>query len=245
MQETHTLGTGTTQRKTVAKNYFFVEQNMEGEIESQALNANFVPSGPKHTITLEELMEQYAPEPEFYMNSVYPKMQELQRALDNADAHRENGETFAAEFEYGAALKVDVENVRANFGIGLTYLQRGEADKANDILERLVKLDATYEPQHKHMFNEFGINLRKAKMYRQAVEYFSRALEMSEVDDNLHINIARALFECKDIDGCVKHLLSALELVPKQEQATKFLLWLVDRKLVAEPVVEQIRQALA
>jgi len=82
-------------------------------------------------------------------------------------------------------------------------------------------------------------------MYRQAVEYFGRALEITEEDDNLHINIARALFECKDIDGCVTHLLKALQLVPGQEQAIKFLLWLVDRKLVAQPVAERIRQTLA
>jgi tetratricopeptide (TPR) repeat protein len=243
-QETRKLGTGTTQRKTVTKNYHFVEQNAEGEIECRALNTNFVPSGPKHKITLEELMEQFSPEPEYYMSSVYPKMQELQRTIDKADTHRENGESFAAEFVYGTALKVDEENVRANFGIGLTYLQRGETDKANDILERLVKLDGTYEPQHKHMFNDFGINLRKAKMYRQAIEYFTRALEMTEVDDNLHVNIARSLFEFKDVSGCVTHLLKALELAPKQEQATKFLLWLIEKKLVAEPVVTQIRQAL-
>ena len=243
-QETRTLGTGTTQRKTVYKTYHFIEQNAEGEIECRALNTNFVPSGPKRKITLEELMEQFSPEPEYYMSSVYPKMQELQRAIDNADAHRANGETFAAEFEYGTALKVDEENVRANFGIGLTYLQRGENDKADNIFERLVKLDATFQPEHKHMFNDFGINLRKAKMYTQAVEYFSRALEITSDDDNLHINIARALFECKKIDECVTHLLKALELVPGQEQATKFLLWLLDRKLVAEPVVARIHQAL-
>ncbi|MDR2694866.1 MAG: hypothetical protein LBC79_00600, partial [Deltaproteobacteria bacterium] len=143
------------------------------------------------------------------------------------------------------ALKVDEENVRANFGIGLTYLQRGENSKADDIFERLVKLDAAFEPEHKHMFNDFGINLRKARMYSQAVIYYSRALEMTADDENLHINVARALFETKDLDGCVEHLLKALELAPGQEQATKFLLWLVEKRLVAPPVNERIQQALA
>jgi tetratricopeptide (TPR) repeat protein len=194
---------------------------------------------------MEELMEKFAPEPEFYLNSVYPKMQELQRTVDNADAHRAKGETFAAEHEYSAALQVDTENVRANFGIGLTYLQRGENSKADDIFVRLVRLDAAFEPEHKHMFNDFGINLRKAKMYQQAVTYYSRALEMTADDENLHVNVARALFETKDIDGCVEHLLTALRLAPGQEQATKFLLWLLEKQLAAAPVAERIRQALA
>jgi len=244
-QEIRKVGTGTTQRKTVYKGFYFIEQDENGTIECQQLNVNYVPSGQKRTITLEELIEHFAPEPEFYLNSVYPKMQELQRTIDNADTHRIKGETFAAEHEYGAALKVDEENVRANFGIGLTYLQRGEKNKADDIFERLVKLDAAFEAEHKHMFNEFGINLRKAKMYSQAVIYYTRALELTKDDEHLHINIARALFEIKDVDGCVEHLFKALKLVPMQEQATKFLLWLVENKLVTTPVAEQIHRALA
>jgi Tfp pilus assembly protein PilF len=244
-QEIRKVGTGTTQRKTVYKGFYFMAQDEDGMIDCQPLNSNYVPSGQKRKITMEELMEKFSPEPEFYLNSVYPKMQELQRAIDNADTHRDKGETFAAEYEYSTALKVDEENVRANFGIGLTYLQRGENNKADDIFERLVKLDAAFEPEHKHMFNDFGINLRKAKMYGQAVTYYTRALEMTKDDENLHVNVARALFETKDVDGCVEHLLKALEIAPKQEQATKFLLWLIEKQRVAGSAAERIRQALA
>jgi tetratricopeptide (TPR) repeat protein len=244
-QEIRKVGTGTTQRKTVYKGFYFVEEDENGTIECQPLNANYVPSGQKRNISLEEVIEKFSPEPEFYLNSVYPKMRELQRTLDNADAHRAKGETFAAELEYSTALKVDEENVRANFGIGLTYLQRGENNKADDIFERLVKLDAAFDTEHKNMFNDFGINLRKAKMYRQAIIYYSRALELTREDENLHVNLARALFEAKDIDGCVEHLLKALALSPMQEQATKFLLWLVEKQLVTERIVEEKRRALA
>jgi len=243
-QEIRKVGTGTTQRKTVYKGFYFIEQDENGNIECQPLNANYVPSGQKRNITLEELMEKFSPEPEFYMNSVYPKMQELQRTLNNADAHRAKGETFAAEYEYNTALQVDEENVRANFGIGLTYLQRGEKGKADDIFERLVKLDAAFAVEHKSMFNDFGINLRKAKMYQQSVTYYSRALELTTDDENLHINIARALFETKEVDGCVEHLLKALSLAPGQEQATKFLLWLIEKKCVTAATAARIRQAI-
>ncbi|MDR0466979.1 MAG: tetratricopeptide repeat protein [Deltaproteobacteria bacterium] len=244
-QEIRKVGTGTTQRKTVYKGFYFIEQDEDGMIDCQPLNSNYVPSGQKRKITMEELIEKFSPEPEFYLNSVYPKMQELARAIDNADSHRDKGETFAAEYEYGTALKVDEENVRANFGIGLTYLQRGENNKADDIFERLVKLDAAFEPEHKHMFNDFGINLRKAKMYGQAVTYYTRALEMTKDDENLHVNVARALFETKNVEGCVEHLINALELAPKQEQATKFLEWLMDKRQIPGAAMDRVRQALA
>lgn len=231
-QEIRRVGTGTTTRKTVQKSFWFVEQNAEGAIECQPLNANYVPSGPKKTISLEDLIDKFAPEPEYYLNSVYPKMQELQRTIEHGDEHREKGETFAAEFEYETALKVDEDNVRANFGIGLTYLQRGETGKAEDIFQRLVSLDAAFEAEHKHLFNDFGINLRKNKLSEQAVVYYRRALELTQNDENLHINMARAMLETKNFEGCTQHVLKALALDPKHENAMKFLQWLQAKKLV-------------
>lgn len=244
-QEIRRVGTGTTTRKTVQKSFWFVDTNAAGAIECQPLNANYVPSGPKRVITLEELIDKFAPEPEYYLNSVYPKMQELQRTIDNADEHREKGETFAAEYEYETALKVDEDNVRANFGIGLTYLQRGENGKAEDIFQRLVNLDAAFEAEHKHLFNDFGINLRKSKLFDQAVTYYGRALELTQNDENLHMNMARALLETKDFDLCTQHLITALDLVPTHENALKFLQWLQLKNLVPEPLRESVVTRIA
>ena len=242
-QEIRRVGTGTTTRKTVQKTFWFIEQHGD-VIECQPLNPNYVPSGPKRKITMDELISKFAPEPEFYLNSVYPKMQELQHAVDNGDEHREKGENFAAEYEYSRALKVDEENVRANFGIGLTYMERGDVEKAQDIFERLVKLDAAFESEHKHLFNEFGINLRKNKMLQQSVEYYQRALELSQNDENLHMNMARALLETKDINGCIDSLLKALEIAPTHEASLKFLAWMIQKNLVPEDRQEAVREAL-
>lgn len=243
-QEVKKVGTGTTTRKTVQKAFWYVEQQADGKIECQPINSNYVPSGAKRIITMDELISKFAPEPEFYVNSVFPKMQEQQRTIDAADTHREKGETFSAEYEYSVALKVDEENVRANFGIGLTYLQRGEKDKAENIFERLVKLEAAFDNEHKHLFNDFGINLRKSKMVEQAVLYYQRALELSQQDENLHINMARALLEAKDMSGCATHLLKALELAPGNENALKFLQWLQTKNMVPPEMEGEIRAQL-
>lgn len=242
-QEVRRVGTGTTTRKTVQKTFWFIEQHGK-EIDCQPLNTNYVPSGPKRKITLDELIAKFSPEPEFYLNSVFPKMQEMQRSIDNGDEHRENGENFAAEFEYTRALKVDEENVRANFGIGLTYLERGDNAKAQDIFQRLVKLEAAFEPEHKHLFNEFGINLRKSKMLQESFEYYQRALEISPTDENLYMNMARVLLELKDISQCVDYLLKALELAPRHETSLKFLAWLIQKQLVPADRIEGVRAAL-
>lgn len=242
-QEIRKVGTGTTTRKTVQKTFWFVEQRGD-EIECQPLNPNYVPSGPKRKISMDELIAKFSPEPEFYQMSVFPKMRELQQSVSNGDNHREKGETFAAEYEYSRALKVDEENVRANFGIGLTYIERGELEKAENIFERLVKLESAFEPEHKHLFNEFGINLRKSKMLPQAVEYYRRALELSQNDENLHTNLARALLETKDMEGCIEHLFKALELAPKHAISLKFLSWMINRSLIPEDKMDLARTYL-
>lgn len=243
-QEIRKVGTGTTTRKTVQKTFWFVEQRGD-EMECQPLNPNYVPSGPKRRISMDELMAKFSPEPEFYQMSVFPKMREIQQSVSKGDNHREKGENFAAEFEYKRALKVDEENVRANFGIGLTYIERGELEKAENIFERLVRLESAFEPEHKHLFNEFGINLRKSKMLNQAVEYYQRALKLSKEDENLHTNLARALLETKDIKGCLDHLFKALEIAPGHEISLKFLQWMIKKSLVPADRLEDAKQALA
>lgn len=225
------VGTGVTQRKTVQQAYYFVEENDAGEIELQALNTGLVPSGDKEIIGKEELLEKYVPEPEFYQKEVFPKMRELQKTLARADRHRQRGETFSAEMEYGNALKVDEDNVRANFGIGLCYMARGESAKAEDILKRLVKLDAAFESEHKHLFNEFGINLRKNKLFGQSLEFYSRAAELSPMDENLHYNRGRVFFEMGDFAAAKASLEKALEINPQFEEAGKFLKYLAAKNL--------------
>ncbi len=242
-QEIRKVGTGTTTRKTVQKTFWFVEQKGD-DIECQPLNPNYVPSGPKRKISMEELIAKFSPEPEFYQMSVYPRMRDMELSIIKGDSHREKGETFAAEYEYGRALKVDEENVRANFGIGLTYMERGEREKAVNIFERLVKLDGAFGKEHKHLFNEFGISLRKSRMLQQAVEYYRRALELSPDDENLHTNLARALLETKDINGCLEHIFKALDLSPGHKISVTFLQWMLKKNLVPQDRLELARKTL-
>ncbi|MDR1685934.1 MAG: hypothetical protein LBR82_05785 [Desulfovibrio sp.] len=233
-QEVKKVGTGTTVRKTIQKTFWFCEEKDDGSLEVQPLNPNYVPSGPKKNVEREYFLTHFAPEPEMYMQSVYPKMRELNKTVARAERYRANNELYSAEMEYNNALKVDDENVRANFGLGITYLERGENDKAQNVFTRLVKLDAAFEEEHKHLFNEFGIKLRKNSMTDQAVTYYERALELAVQDENLLYNLARAWLEKKDTAKCLDFLLKSLALNPRLEPAVKFLLWLDGKGLVPE-----------
>ncbi|MEZ7195844.1 tetratricopeptide repeat protein [Pseudodesulfovibrio karagichevae] len=233
-QSVSQVGTGTTQRKTVQKAYWFAE---EGEpdadgtriIQVRPLNSHNVPTGPKEAVALPDFLSRFNPEIEFYQAEVFPRMRELRDTLVRAEEQRDQGALYSAQFEFESALGLDEKNVRANFGLGLTYMARGDADKAGDIFKRVVALDAAFSPEHKHLFNEFGINLRKSGLTDQAVEYYARALAISEDDENLYYNIARAYFERGDETECRENLKKALELEPNMELALRFMEFL-DRK---------------
>lgn len=232
-QSIQKVGTGTTTRKTIQKTYWFVDELEENLLEIQPLNKNYIPSGPKRKITIEDLLAKFAPEPEFYVSTVYPKLQELSRTIQKGERHREKGEVFSAEMEFGEALKVDEDNVRANFGLGLTYLDRGESHKANDIFERLVRLDAAFQPEHKHLFNDFGISLRKNKMLDQSLDYYRKAESLTDSDENLYYNIARAYFDKQAGNDCLEYLKKALAINPQLNEARRFVKYLVDQNQIS------------
>lgn len=225
------VGTGTTTRKVAQIGYYFVEQVDNDIFEIRPLNNSFVPSGNPDQISRDELLSEYTPEPEMYHKQVLPKMKELSKTLARADRHRKQGNSFSAEMEYGNALKIDINNVRGNFGIGLCLLERGEKDRANDVFARLITMDASFDRDHKHLFNEFGINLRKSKMTQQAVEYYSKALELSQDDENLLYNLARAHFDAEEYKEAREALNKALEIRPDFEEAKKFIAYLDKKKL--------------
>lgn len=233
-QEVRKVGTGTTQRKTIQKTFWYCEEQPDGSIEVQPLNPNYVPSGPKKNLPREKFLSSYSPEPELYVSNVFPRMRELKKTIARADRHRKNQEYYSAEMEYGNAIKVDEENVRANFGLGITYLERGEFGKADNIFDRLVKLDAAFQEEHKHLFNEFGIKLRKNGMTDQAVAYYTRALTLTATDEHLFHNLARAYMEKNEYDKALDNLLHSLELNINLDASAKFLLWMVQNQHVPE-----------
>ncbi|WP_018123237.1 tetratricopeptide repeat protein [Desulfovibrio oxyclinae] len=217
------VGTGTTQRKTIQKTYWYCMERDDEGVDVQPLNKSFIPSGPKRNVPKDEFLEKFSPEPEFYIQTVYPAMQELDDTIVRGEQHRARGAQYSAEFEFKQATNLDEDNVRANFGLGLTYLDRGDQVKANDIFKRLVKLDAAFETEHKHLFNDFGINLRKNRMYDQALDYYLRAENLAEnTDEHLYHNIARVFYEQGELKQCIEYLKKSLELNPKLEESKKF-----------------------
>ena len=222
------IGTGTSVRKTEAVTYFYARERPDGMLEVQALGDQ-VAFGPVSTHSLDEFLEQFMPEPQMSQERARAEMArqaEIKRAVAEGDKLYKQGRKYSAEFEYGLALDLDEENIRANFGIGLCFIARGETEKAREVLGRLVRLEAAFRDQHKHLFNEFGISLRKSGMDVEALSYYARALELSPGDENLHYNMARAAFRLGDLGATARHLGDCLRLNPKHGEGLRFMTFL-------------------
>lgn len=218
------VGTGTTAKKQLTKLLWYIKQRDVDEFGVRKINPQFVPVGEEEIIDQETLLADYTPEVELHNTRVAPAMADLRKTIAKGDKHREKGEPLSAEMEYTKALEVDETNVRAIFGLGLVYLDRQDKEKSRSVFEQLVDMQAAFNPQHKHLFNEFGIKLRKCGLFDEAVLYYSRAVDMAgenslDEDENLYYNLARAFYEKNDWEHVVEFAARALRLDAQHEHA--------------------------
>ncbi len=218
------VGFGSTKRKVSQNIFVFVEEQPDGTLNVRELNKHFIPIGKPRVISRDSLLTEYLPEPEVYISKVVPAMREVEECVDKGDEHRARGEHISAEFEYKNALRLDEEHIRGTFGLGLSYLARGEKENADIVFRRVVALDGAFEEQHKHLFNEFGIRLRRNGMFAQALKFYKRAARLARHDDeHLFYNIARTFYAKGQGKQARRLLEKALGVNADFERAKRFL----------------------
>ena len=222
-----TLGADQTSKKTILEHYFLCSVLPDGRIEMNLLDMYDEASDMSEIVEPQQFTERFVLQPGYMSNR--PSREERQkqnlvnRLCDLADAHYQAQEYNSAEYEYVRAIKLDEDSVRANFGLGLTYIAQGMDNKARSIFTKLANLDAVYEDRQKHMFNNFGIQLRKLAMFHEALEHYNRALQIVQDDEHLWFNLARCLYEDDKKEAARKMIIRALYLNPNFVEAQYFL----------------------
>ncbi|MGL1863063.1 MAG: hypothetical protein OCC46_11130 [Pseudodesulfovibrio sp.] len=225
------IGTGTTAKRVEQTVLYYAKQVDEDTVDLQLLNPKNVPFGTPDQVTKDELLNDYTPMPDL-LKEVLANLRQVNKSLARGDKFRKRGESFTAEFEFTNALNLDEENVRANFGIGLCLLERDEEERAKEVFDRIINIESAFEDEHKHLFNEYGIALRKKKLGQQAVDYYKRALDLSGQDENLWFNLARAHFDTEDWTQCATAAAKCVELSPDHPEGKKVLAYLAKKELV-------------
>lgn len=201
-----------SQRKVL----YFVWEVETGSFVVQKLNNAFQPVADPERMSADVFNQRFTAEPAILAMPV--------RALDMSRVvgrfvppPQDEGPTdvFAepspAERERRARL---VEaGMRETFRKAVLRLKRPrERQTAFTALEQLAAVKEGIQPQHKHMFRDFGARLRQMSYPVAALAFSRRVLDLSPDDDHAHFNMARILCALGEYEAAIKHLQRAMLL---------------------------------
>ena len=223
-----TIGTASTSKKTKSINYYYVKPIDDKKVLVDLLNVNHDPIGIAEEVEIDDFKKEY----EFVgtlkafkksQEKLDPKKIKAEEHVKRGEKHLQNKEYNSAEFEYGTALRYDEENLKAHHGMSKIYIETGQTDKAKEHLKKMGEIEALYDPVNKHIFNECAIDLRKQKMYNEAINNYKKAIEIDPNDEVLYYNMARAYFEKGEMENAMESLKKGIKICPDFTEAKKAL----------------------
>ena len=221
------VGTGDTAKKATMENYWEAVSLPSGKFKMILLDDNYQQTGYGEEVPASDLGTRFTALPEDFEPPTQDlAAQQSDRITARAERHLAKQEYNSAEFEFSNALKLNEKNVKANFGLGKTYLAMGETGKAKETFQKLATIDAVLELDNRHIFNEFGIQLRKMGMFDEALGHYEKALSVTPNDENLWFNKGRCYFEAGKSKDALAALKRALEININFEDARQFLLYM-------------------
>ena len=206
--------------------YWFVRKRSDDIYEVRPLDGRHLPSGVVNLVPKEDFLKFYTPELSYYQDNSLPCLESLQkkvsmgRRLFNMDRLNE------AEREFLDAIVVEDEEgggEEEEGGLADVYAEQRKFTRLRDMVDKLLNSNEDFRETERHRFNDFGIDLRKQEQFDDSIRYYTKALEVNALDENLHFNIARAYHGKKFLDECRDHLQKALTINPDMDEAKGFL----------------------
>ncbi len=218
------IGTGDTKKKSLHVIDYYIKNfdpDENGEINGQVIDYAGRLLNLRDRLEVSRLSKSklICETPAEYAGLV-SKLNILSVHIKAGNTHFEKEEYYSAEYEYDGALKIEPTNVEANLGKGKTLSKLNRYEEARVIFDELSNNPELYIEEHKHLFNDFGINLRKMQMYAKAIESYQRAIRVNAFDPHLYYNLAVVYTELKEIENAVRLLNSAIQLKRKLVKAS-------------------------
>jgi len=220
------------------KSYWFAWDCGDAGYQVQALDRAFQAQSEPVSIDPSTFYASFALEPSILATPL------LKGPVAAAPRQVQPGGPSAKTPEQLAAERAEVENhLRAHFGALLLKIRRDDdPQSALRALQDIAEVEEGIVPEHKYMFAEFGINLRKGKLPEAALAHAKRVLSLAPGDSHAHFNIARIYYTLGKLDEAEQHLLAALEFAPDLECARDFLAYIGKerrQKEVASPRMQR------
>ena len=188
---------------------YFAWDTGQGSYEVQRVSNDFKPVDLVQPLTERQFRDNFVHEPD---------LRSLARAAERSSTlPTVSGRVPAGPQEVEATLR---EHFRKSM---LRCKRPSEREAACKALLTLAEVEEGIEPEHKHMFTEFGISLRKERMFALAQAFCQRALSLSPEDDHAYFNMARVLLDMDNVNGAEQHILTALDMNPGSNVYKKML----------------------
>ncbi len=135
------------------------------------------------------------------------------------------------------------QSMREQFKKTLRRMRREGLNEAAVLsLKNLVQVEEGIVPEHKHMFSEFGTQLRKSQHLEEALQFCKRTLSLSPTDDHAHFNAARVLMDMGNYDDAEQHLLTAQIINPESNVHGKALKHIAFLRILDDETPEERQQ---
>ena len=130
----------------------------------------------------------------------------------------------AEEFERQPKTPERIEGtLKASFEEALSALEQGNRRDALKLFSAIADNTDGVVPEHKHVFADFGTDLRKQKLPAAALKHQLKVVELSPEDDHALFNVARVYYDMGDYGNTIRYLNKAIRLNKDLRPAHKFL----------------------
>lgn len=224
MQNKQFLGVYSTATKgmhgAVHQRLFFVWALPSKKFAVQRLDSSFKPVDMIKSISEATFKAQYTHEPSIM---AIPQGEQIPdggvadtvatTATDTPDATGAAGAPQDAQLEIAQTEAL----ARQHYAQAVTRLARPQERKAaQTALKTLAELEEGIVREHRFMFADFGIGMRKKKEYDLALAFCRRVISLDPNDDHAHFNVARVLCDMNKLDDAEEHVLTAISMYPAE-----------------------------
>ncbi len=200
------------------KSLFFVWKTNTGIYYSQPINSAYTPMGDiqeldKNLFTLRYVFENSilaVPLTKF----VSPQEEEY---IQSDDFKEFTSESVDSLYNMRATIKED--DMRKRFNRAMDKVQKHGIMAVKASLSALLSTQKDIVAGHKHMFTDFGIELRKQGQYGLAEKAFQKAYDLNREDPNVLFNLGRLFYETKRNDIALQYLNAAIKIEADHEEA--------------------------
>lgn len=197
---------------------YFVWRLPDGSYAVQELDSSLSARGPARAVPAHNFDQLFYAEPSILAAPVTtPDFRHLQAPAPKPTSAPIDDSSFKQLEKARQARQVE-NDLRDSFARALRALGRPKDKKGALIaLERLAATTKGIAPEHKHMFRDFGVAMRKKSLPELSLAFAARAVELAPNDDHARFNLARILGLLGRYDEAAKELGAALKLDPEEK----------------------------